>query len=93
VRLDTGNRSFLALIGAGLAGLWLLCGAVACVLFSLIAYHVADDGLGALTSGADLWPALALALFVGEAPGSASGPSAARSPRRAGSRSVWTSSS
>jgi Zn-dependent protease with chaperone function len=65
VRLDTGNRSFLALIGAGLAGLWLLCGAVACVLFSLIAYHVADDGLGALTSGADLWPALALALFVG----------------------------
>jgi Zn-dependent protease with chaperone function len=65
VRLDTGNRSFLALIGAGLVGLWLLCGAVACVLFSLIAYHVADDGFGALTSGADLWPALALALFVG----------------------------
>jgi Zn-dependent protease with chaperone function len=65
VRLDTGNRSFLALIGLGLAGLWLLCGAVACVLFSLIAYHVAADGLGALTSGADLWPALALALFVG----------------------------
>jgi Zn-dependent protease with chaperone function len=65
VRLDTGNRSFLALVGAGLAGLWLLCGAVACVLFSLIAYHVADDGLGALTSGADLWPALALAALVG----------------------------
>jgi Zn-dependent protease with chaperone function len=65
VRLDTGNRSFLALIGAGVAGLWLVCGAVACVLFSLIAYHVADDGLGALTSGADLWPALALAAFVG----------------------------
>jgi Zn-dependent protease with chaperone function len=65
VKLDTGNRSFLALIGVGLAGLWLLCGAVACVLFSLIAYHVADEGLGALTSGADLWPALALALFVG----------------------------
>jgi Zn-dependent protease with chaperone function len=65
VRLDTGNRSFVALIGVGLAGLWLLCGAVACVLFSLIAYHVAADGLGALTSGADLWPALALALFVG----------------------------
>jgi Zn-dependent protease with chaperone function len=65
VRLDTGNRSFAALIGAGLAGLWLACGAVACVLVSLIAYHVADDGLGALTSGADLWPALALAAFVG----------------------------
>jgi Zn-dependent protease with chaperone function len=65
VRLDTGNRSFVALIGVGLAGLWLLCGAVACVLFSLIAYHVAADGLGALTSGTDLWPALALALFVG----------------------------
>jgi Zn-dependent protease with chaperone function len=65
VRLDTGNRSFMALIGVGLAGLWLLCGAVACVLFSLIAYHVAAEGLGALTSGADLWPALALALFVG----------------------------
>jgi hypothetical protein len=65
VRLDTGNRSFVALIGAGLVGLWLLCGAVACVLFSLIAYNVADDGLGALTRGADLWPALALALFVG----------------------------
>jgi Zn-dependent protease with chaperone function len=65
VRLDTGNRSFLALVGAGLAGLWLVCGAVACVLVSLIAYRIADDGLGALTSGADLWPALALALFVG----------------------------
>jgi Zn-dependent protease with chaperone function len=65
VRLDTGNRSFAALVGAGLAGLWLVCGAVACVLVSLIAYHVADDGLGALTSGADLWPALALAAFVG----------------------------
>jgi Zn-dependent protease with chaperone function len=65
VRLDTANRRFIALIGAGLAGLWLLCGAVACVLFSLIVYDVADDGLGALTSGADLWPALALVLFVG----------------------------
>jgi Zn-dependent protease with chaperone function len=65
VRLDTGNRSFAALVGAGLAGLWLVCGAAACVLVSLIGYHVANDGLGALTSGADLWPALALALFVG----------------------------
>jgi Zn-dependent protease with chaperone function len=65
VRLDTGNRSFAALVGVGLAGLWLVCGAVACVLVSLIAYHVADDGLGALTSDADLWPAFALALFVG----------------------------
>jgi Zn-dependent protease with chaperone function len=65
VRLDTGNRSFGALVGAGLAGLWLVCGAVACVLVSLIVYQVADDGLGALTSGADLWPALALAFFVG----------------------------
>jgi Zn-dependent protease with chaperone function len=65
VRLDTGNRSFLALVGAGLVGLWLACGAVACVLVSLIAYHVADEGLGALTGGADLWPALALAALVG----------------------------
>jgi BlaR1 peptidase M56 len=71
VRLDTGNRSLLALVGAGLAGLWLLCGAVACVLFSLIAYRIADDGLGALTSGADLWPAFALAALVGG--GAASG--------------------
>jgi Zn-dependent protease with chaperone function len=55
----------LALVGAGLAGLWLLCGAVACVLVSLIAYYVAADGLDALTSGTDLWPALALALLVG----------------------------
>ena len=63
--LDTGNRSFVALMGTAAAGAWLVCGAVACVVLSLIAYRVAEDGTGALTSGEDLRPALALVLIVG----------------------------
>jgi Zn-dependent protease with chaperone function len=65
VRLDTANRSFAALGGASLAMAWLLCGAVACVLVTLIGYRVAEDGIGALTSGSDLWPALAFLGLVG----------------------------
>jgi beta-lactamase regulating signal transducer with metallopeptidase domain len=66
VRLDTGNRSFIGLLGGSLVGLWLVCAAGACVLLSMLAYRVADDGLGALTSGdQDLRPALVFLALVG----------------------------
>jgi hypothetical protein len=66
VRLDTGNRSFVSLLGGSLVGLWVACAAGACVLLSLLAYRVADDGVGALTSGdGDLWPALIFLALVG----------------------------
>jgi Zn-dependent protease with chaperone function len=66
VRLDTANRSFAGLLAASVAMLWVLCGAAACLLLSLIAYRVADDGVGALThADRDLRPAVAfLALVV-----------------------------
>jgi hypothetical protein len=66
LRLDTGNRSSIGLLGGSLVGLWLACGAGVCVLLSLLAYRVADDGLGILTSGdRDLRPALVFLALVG----------------------------
>jgi Zn-dependent protease with chaperone function len=66
VRLNTGNRNFVGLLGASLVGFWLACGAGVCVLLSLLAYRVADDGLGVLTSGErDLRPALLFLALIG----------------------------
>jgi Zn-dependent protease with chaperone function len=66
MRLDTANRSFLAMLGASLVAVWLLCGAAACVLLSLVGYDVARHGVGALTSGEhDLRPAVVLLGLVG----------------------------
>jgi Zn-dependent protease with chaperone function len=63
VKLDTGNRNFIGLLGGSAVAIWLACATGACVLLSLLAYRVADDGVGALTSGdRDLWPAL---VFLG----------------------------
>jgi Zn-dependent protease with chaperone function len=46
VRLDSGNRSFLALLIAGI-GLYLAFAAAACALFSLLLYRLATDGAAA----------------------------------------------
>ena len=61
MRVDSANRSFAALFGASLmAGMFILCGAVACVLVGLVVAEVASDGLGSLSEGGR-WTA---ALFV-----------------------------
>lgn len=60
MRLDTGNRSFLALLMAA-AALATLAGMAACSLLGIIAWRVSADGLDALTAGErDLRPALAV---------------------------------
>jgi Zn-dependent protease with chaperone function len=66
VRLDTANRSVLALFAVSLAStVWLLCGAAGCVLVSLIVYHVVRDGPGALVGDDALLPAAVFLSLVG----------------------------
>ena len=61
MRLDSANRSFATLFGASLmAGMFILCGAVGCVLLGLLVAEVASDGLGSLSDSGN-WTA---ALFV-----------------------------
>jgi Zn-dependent protease with chaperone function len=63
VRLDTANRSVLALAAASLvSAVWLLCGAAGCVLLGLIVYDVTRDGPGGLVGDEALLPA---AVFLG----------------------------
>jgi hypothetical protein len=65
VRPDTANRNFAGLLAASGALLWVLCGAAACVLLTLVAVRLGDDGLGALSgSDHDVWPALAFLAIV-----------------------------
>jgi Zn-dependent protease with chaperone function len=66
VRLDTANRSFAGLLGASLlVGMFVFCGAVACVLAVLLVSRLAQDGIDALTSeGGAVWPALAFIAIV-----------------------------
>ena len=62
MRVDSANRSFAALFGASLmAGMFILCGAVGCVLVGMVVAEVASDGIGSLSEGGH-WTA---ALFVG----------------------------
>jgi beta-lactamase regulating signal transducer with metallopeptidase domain len=62
---DTANRSFAALFGASLlAGMFILCGAVGCVLVALVAAEVARDGLGSLSEGGR-WTAAVFVAVVG----------------------------
>src|SRR6266568_8588936 len=63
MRLDTANRSFAMLvISSLLLGVYVLCGATACVLVPLIVSRVSDRGLSGLVDGThNLLPAL---LFV-----------------------------
>ena len=61
MRADSANRSFAALFGVSLmAGMFILCGALGCVLVGLVVAEVASDGLGSLSEGGR-WTA---ALFV-----------------------------
>jgi Zn-dependent protease with chaperone function len=63
VRLDTANRNFAGLLAASGVLLWLLCATAACVILTLVAVRLGDDGFGALTgSDHDLRPAL---VFLG----------------------------
>jgi Zn-dependent protease with chaperone function len=67
MRLDTANRSFAGLLAAGLlAGMFIFCGAVGCVLVVLVVSRIAADGFGGLSNeGGDLWPALVFIAIVG----------------------------
>jgi len=66
VRLDTANRSVLALAAASLvSAVWLLCSAAGCVLLALIVYDVARDGPGALVADEALLPAAVFLVLVG----------------------------
>ena len=70
MRLDTANRSFAHLLGASLLiGMFVLCGAVGCVLFVLVASQIGRHGLDAFSSeGHSLWPAV---VFIGVVGGGA----------------------
>jgi putative ABC transport system permease protein len=62
--LDSANRNFTALvISSLLLGVYVLCGAVGCVLVPLIVSRVSDHGVSGLVEGGhNLLPAVALAL-------------------------------
>jgi Zn-dependent protease with chaperone function len=90
VTLDTANRNFTTLLGVSLlAGMFIFCGAVACVLVALVAVRFGQDGFGALTSGGEsLWPAAAFIALVGSGAvlGIASVAGQARASRRLAGR-------
>lgn len=66
MRLDTANRSVLALVGVSLiAGVWILCGAATCVLLGLVGYRVGEDGPHMLVGADPLWPALVFLVLTG----------------------------
>jgi Zn-dependent protease with chaperone function len=67
MRLDSANRSFAALVlSCLLLGVYVLCGAVGCVLVPLIVSRVSRHGLSGLVEGShDLLPAVAFVLLVG----------------------------
>jgi Zn-dependent protease with chaperone function len=67
VKVDTANRSFATLLGASLlAGMFVFCGAVGCVLVVLVASEIGHHGLDALsTEDHDLWPAVVFIALVG----------------------------
>lgn len=65
MRVDAANRSFAALFGTSLlAGMFILCGGVGCVLVGLVAAELASDGIGALSEGAH-WTAAVFVTVVG----------------------------
>ena len=67
MRLDSANRSFAALvISSLLLGVYVLCGALGCVLVPLIVSRVAHHGLSGLVEGEhNLLPAIAFVLLIG----------------------------
>lgn len=65
MKLDSANRSFLALLGISALGLYLTLGTGACVLLSILGYEVATGGLDALGDrGEAVWPALIFLVLV-----------------------------
>jgi hypothetical protein len=63
-RLNSADRSFFLLVAAALVP-YLLLGLFGCGLLSVLAYRIADHGLGGLTdNGSDLRPAAAFFLVV-----------------------------
>lgn len=67
MRLDSANRSFAALVIASLLlGMYVLCGAIGCVLLPLIVSRVSHHGVSGLVDGRqNLLPALAFVALVG----------------------------
>lgn len=67
MRLDSANRSFAALvISCLLLGVYVLCGAVGCVLIPSIVSRLSQHGLSGLVErDHDLLPAVAFVLLVG----------------------------
>jgi Zn-dependent protease with chaperone function len=61
VRLDSGNRSFLALLGLAVV-LYIALGTAACALLSLLIYRLATDGTSAF--GEHAWAVIPAALFL-----------------------------
>lgn len=66
MRLDSANRSFLALMSfALLLGMYVLCGAVGSVLVPLVMARVSHDGIaGLLDSGGSMLPVLLFIVLV-----------------------------
>jgi hypothetical protein len=66
MRLDSANRSFLALMTlALLLGMYVLCGAVGSVLVPLVLARISHDGIdGLMGSGGSLLPALLFIVLV-----------------------------
>lgn len=65
MRVDTANRSFAALFGASLlAGMFILCGAVGCVLAGLVVAEVAAGRIGSLSEDGR-WTAAIFVAVVG----------------------------
>src|SRR5207249_2809618 len=67
MRLDSANRSFAALVLSSLLlGVYVICGALGCVLVPLIVSRISDHGVSGLTDGSgNLLPAVAFVVLVG----------------------------
>ena len=67
MRLDSANRSFAALvISSLLLGVYVLCGAVGCVLVPLIVSRVSHHGVdGLVGEGHNLLPAVLFVVLAG----------------------------
>jgi len=65
MRLDSANRSFLALLSlALLLGMYVLCGAVGSVLMPLVIARVSHDGIAGLLEGGRMLPVLLFIVLV-----------------------------
>lgn len=64
--IDSGNRSFLLLLGISFLGLYLTLGAGACILLSILGYELATGGVEALGGRREVvWPALTFLALAG----------------------------